>query len=668
MKRIATRLMQHTTDLAVLSLALWLAFLLRFDWTYSWYWAKQAAILWPYVVGLQFVVLVAAGVTRLAWRYVSLRDARRITGAIAVSSALLLGLRIGVPNLTQIPHARYLMIPIGVICIDFALALLGIAGVRGLRRALAEWSDARRRRHDSAPRVATILIGAGRAGVMVAREIEERPDLGIAPVGFVDDDRLKVGTMIHGLSVLGTTADLARIRRKTSARQALIAIASARGADIRRIVGACEQAELPAKIIPGMYEILDGRVNLSRIRDVSIEDLLGRDPVSLDTELLVQFIRDKRVLVTGAGGSIGSELCRQIARLRPACLVLVERAEFHLFTIHHEMTGEFPNLDVRPRLCDVCDTKRLDAVFDLDAPHVVFHAAAHKHVPMMEWNPGEAIKNNVFGTMKVADAADRHGAEAFVLISTDKAVNPTSVMGATKRVAEMYLQALSSRTVTKLVAVRFGNVLGSAGSVIPTFKAQIAAGGPLTVTHPQMKRYFMTIPEASQLVLQAAAMGRGGEIYVLDMGEPVRIADLARDLIKLSGLEPDEDIRIEYTGIRPGEKLFEEIGFDAEKMEKTRHPKIFVGRLASVGPARMQEATDLLSALTGSNDVAAVRAGLRAVVPEMREPSADDEPEESGPRPRASSAPPDPSARKATPQPRAPGTRKAAARNASGDN
>ncbi len=323
--------------------------------------------------------------------------------------------------------------------------------------------------------------------------------------------------------------------------------------------------------------------------------------------------------MTGAGGSIGSELCRQIARFGPATIILAERAEFHLFTIHQELTNTFPDVPLKPCLCDVCDSRRVDAVFRHECPEIVFHAAAHKHVPMVEWNPGEAIKNNVFGTKKVADCADKYGVEAFVFISTDKAVNPTSIMGATKRVAETYIQALSTRSATKYVAVRFGNVLGSAGSVIPTFKAQIAAGGPVTVTHPEMKRYFMTIPEACQLVMQSAVMGASGEILVLDMGESVRIVDLARDLIRLSGFEPGLDIRIVFSGIREGEKLFEELGFDQEKMAKTRHPKIYVGKLEPYPWEEILAHLHRLSLVTGTLNADEVRIALKSVVPEMQD-------------------------------------------------
>jgi FlaA1/EpsC-like NDP-sugar epimerase len=620
MQRLAVRSTQVLIDLTVLAAAFALAFVARFDGDIPAPAFRQMVLLLPYVIAFQYGMLVLFGVTSFAWRYLSLREVGRIGLALGAAALVLLAGRLLAPSLGPAwVHAKHAAIPIGVNLINFTLGFLGIAGVRGARRMLAERSSRSglSANHRAAQR-RTLLIGAGEAGALVAREIANRPDLGICPIGFLDDDRTKHGLEIHGVKVIGSIDDLPGVAQKLNAQQGLISMASAPGETIRRIMRLCEAVDLPVKIIPGIFEILDGRVNLSRIRSVSIGDLLGRPPVQLDVPELEAFIRGKRVLVTGAGGSIGSELCRQIAGFGPASLTLVERAEFHLFTIHQELIKRFPALPVRPRICDVCDSRRLDAVFAEDCPEVVFHAAAHKHVPMMEWNPGEALKNNVFGTRKVADAADKYGTSTFVLISTDKAVNPTSIMGATKRVAEMYVQALSRRSKTKYLAVRFGNVLGSAGSVIPIFQQQIAAGGPVTVTHPDMKRYFMTIPEACQLVIQAGAMGRGGEIFVLDMGTPMRIVDLARDLIRLSGFEPDVDIRIEYTGVRPGEKLFEELGFDAEKMDKTRHDKIFVGRLSPCDYQKVEQDLVMLSRFTACQSSEEVRAALQQVVPEMQ--------------------------------------------------
>jgi FlaA1/EpsC-like NDP-sugar epimerase len=427
---------------------------------------------------------------------------------------------------------------------------------------------------------------------------------------------VKTGSTIGGLSVLGMTKDVREIAERKHARRALITIANAPGEQIRRITELCRDAELETKIIPGISEIVGDKVNLSRIREVEIEDLLGREPVHLDEAIVGASIGSRVVLVTGAGGSIGSELCRQVCRFGPSRLVLVERFENALFEIHRELAAAFPHVPIEPRVADVCDAARMNGIFDAYKPELVFHAAAHKHVPMMEWNPGEAVKNNIGGTRTVADLAHRHGAQRFVLVSTDKAVNPTSVMGATKRVAELYLQALSTRSSTRFVTVRFGNVLGSAGSVIPIFRQQIAKGGPITVTHPNMQRYFMTIPEASQLVLQAGAMGDGGEIFILDMGEPVRIVDLARDLIILSGLRPGEDIEITFSGVRPGEKLVEELSTAIENADRTKHPKIFIGHV--IAPPQDAVVRDVAALVELAAEPERIRDALVGLVPEYR--------------------------------------------------
>ena len=616
MTRLAFRTAQHVADLLVLSAALALSFLLRFDFDLPQQMLKRLLFLWPYVVLLEWVILTAAGVPKFAWRYVGLREASRILTATGVAAVILLVLRL----LTglwvgQVGWLQYGLLPMGVITANFGLAFLGVTGIRALRRLAFERAQ-RRRRGPAKSQVPTLLIGAGRAGLQVAKELASRPDLGIRAVGFVDDDPNKRGSMLHGIPVLGRSDDLTSLVHKYGAAQAVITIASASGATIRDLVKRCEAAGITAKIIPAIHEILDGRVNLSRIREVSIEDLLGRDAVHLEMDKVSAQVRDQVVLVTGAGGSIGSELCRQLVRHQPREIVLVERSEPALFQIFHELRHSSP---VRPVLCDVTDAARVEAVFAQHRPHMVFHAAAHKHVHLMEWNPGEAIKNNVFGTRTVAEASARHGVATFVMVSTDKAVNPTSIMGATKRAAELSIQAIAADSDTRFVAVRFGNVLGSTGSVIPIFKDQIDRGGPVTVTHPAMKRYFMTIPEASQLVIQAGVMGRGGEIFVLDMGEPVLILDLARDLIKLSGLEPDRDIAIEFTGVRPGEKLFEEFAFDAERMDKTRHPKIYVGRITPLPTDKIRAGLTRLRGVADTNpDRAAAEAALRLLVPEMQ--------------------------------------------------
>lgn len=618
MRRHVLRFSQLAIDLAVLSLAFAAAFFMRFDWRPPADMVGRLALTAPYVVLGEYLVLWLAGVHKFSWRYIGLREVGRIFVAALFASVILLWTRIGLAELQDThPYLRHGVIPLGVIAANFVLVFLGIAGVRVLRRILGEHLDSRAISADREP-VPTMLVGAGAGGVLMTKELANRPDLGLCAVGFLDDDPAKVGTIVNGVPVRGTTDRLAELCEKHGAKQVLITMASAPGSTIRRIAQLAEDAGLPTKIIPGLFEIAGGRVELARIRPVAIEDLLRREPVELDNEAIAQDLRDRVVLVTGAGGSIGSEICRQVAAFEPSRLLLVERSENNLFEIHRELVQRHPRIEIVPLIADVTDGERMRDVFRAHTPYAVFHAAAHKHVPMMEWNPGEAIKNNIFGTKNVADLAHEHDVASFVMISTDKAVNPTSVMGASKRVAEMYVQALASRSDTRFVTVRFGNVLGSAGSVIPIFRQQIASGGPVTVTHPDMRRYFMTIPEACQLVLQAGSMGEGGEIFVLDMGEPVKIVDLARDLIRLSGFRPDEDIAIEFTGVRPGEKLFEELATDAEHAEKTRHPKIFVGRREAAEWNVVQRHLETLSACLERPTHERVVATLRECVPEYR--------------------------------------------------
>jgi FlaA1/EpsC-like NDP-sugar epimerase len=613
--RYLNKSLQIVLDAGVLSAAYWLAFLFRFEFRLPSAWLTVVLITWPYIVALQYGALLALGVPSLSWRYVGIRDALRILGALAVATGVFVIVRIGFRDVGE--HLDFLLIPLGVLGMNFILAVGGLVGLRATRRLYGE-SQERQRRDSGGQRHRVLLIGAGQAGVLVAREISSRPDLGLDPVGFLDDDIHKQGTRISGLAVLGTTAQLAAIAAKKRVHRVLITIANAPGHQIRRITMACHAAGLDTKIIPGIYEIVGDRVNLSRIRQVAIEDLLGRAPVQLDEVSVSSSVQGKVAMVTGAGGSIGSELCRQLCRFSPSRLLLVERAENALFEIHRELLAAFPEVTIEPVVADVCDQPRMEQLFARFSPAVVFHAAAHKHVPMMEWNPGEAVKNNVLGTRTVAQLADRHRVAQFVLVSTDKAVNPTSTMGATKRCAEIYVQALSQRSSTRFVTVRFGNVLGSAGSVIPIFKEQIARGGPVTITHPDMRRYFMTISEAAQLVVQAGAMGHGGEIFILDMGQPVKIVDLARDLITLSGFRPDDDIEIAFTGIRPGEKLFEELSTDNEHAEKTKHPKIFIGRIRAHQWEQVERDLAPLAELANSRDENSIRRALAAIVPEYQ--------------------------------------------------
>ena len=421
-----------------------------------------------------------------------------------------------------------------------------------------------------------LIVGAGNAGEALLREIHRMPVVQYEVIGLIDDDPAKQGSHIHGIPVLGTVDKLPQICKEYNIDEIAIAMPSASHQQLRRVIQVCNGTKIRFRTVPSITDIASGKFSVSQIRDVDIKDLLGREAVQLELESIEAFAKDKVILVTGAGGSIGSEMCRQLSIFKPKLLLLVEQAENPLFYIERELRKSFPDVCMEPIICNITDKIHLDKIFDKYKPQIVIHAAAHKHVPLMELNPAQAIRNNIIGTKTVADAAEKYGVNNFVMISTDKAVNPTSIMGSSKRIAEMYIQDLSRTSKTHFVTVRFGNVLDSEGSVVPIFKKQIAEGGPVTVTHPEMKRYFMTIPEASQLVLQAATMGKGGEIFVLDMGEPVKIADLARELITLSGFSPEEDIEIQFTHPRPGEKLFEELSIEGEDMQRTRHPKISI--------------------------------------------------------------------------------------------
>lgn len=462
------------------------------------------------------------------------------------------------------------------------------------------------------PQRNVLIIGAGDAGAVIAREIQRYHSDGRVVVGFIDDDKKKLRQQMFGVKVLGDRFSIKENVVRYDVDEIIIAMPSVKGDDIRQIIEIAQRTKCRLKILPGVYEIINGDASVSKLRDVQIEDLLGRKPVELDNTAVSAYIKDKIVLITGAGGSIGSEICRQVAKMQPKEMLLLGKGENSIYEIHQELLGTHPEIKKVPIIADVRDRDRIEEIMDKYHPQVVFHAAAHKHVPLMEYQPIEAVKNNVLGTKTVAEEASAHNVETFVMISTDKAVNPTSVMGCTKRVAEMFVQSMNAISKTRFVAVRFGNVLGSRGSVIPLFKKQIAKGGPVTVTHPDMKRYFMTIPEASQLVLQAGAMANGGEVFVLDMGEPVKICDLARDLITLSGFTPDVDIEIKYTGLRPGEKLFEELLSAEDGTDTTAHEKIFTARIKEVDKEQMDSYVDELLSHTDDEEVVTT---LQKVVP-----------------------------------------------------
>jgi FlaA1/EpsC-like NDP-sugar epimerase len=612
-KRSLVRQTQVALDAAAFTGAFILAYLFRFDFSIPrWAFVGMLSQL-PYVVVAQVASLWLFGVYRLIWRYVGLADLRRFFAAAAVGTAPLIVGRVVFSG----PLAGF-RVPVSVTLMFSLLGLGAVLGLRILRRMLYEHfeksaSAMERKRETRKP---VLLVGAGRAGVLAVREIFGRGDVGIEVKAFVDDDPQKIGSVINGIKVLGTSEDIPRIVRELEIDHVVITIAKGSRTEILRIVEICDKVPVKVRIIPGIYDILQGRVALNPIRDIEIEDLLGRDPVRLDAAGLHGFLGDRVVMVTGAGGSIGSELVRQVARYEPRRILLVERAEPFLFQIEQEMRRHYAAIDAVPLIADVGDEERMSTIFATHKPDLVLHAAAHKHVPMMEWNPGEAVKNNVLGTLRLGRVAGENGCKAFVLISTDKAVNPTSIMGASKRVAELVVQGLEEKYDTKYVAVRFGNVLGSTGSVVPIFKEQIRRGGPVTVTHPDMTRYFMTIPEAAQLVLQAGAIGEGGEIFILDMGKPVKIVDVARDMIRLSGLRPDEDIQIDFTGLRPGEKLFEELGTTEDRVEKTKHPKIFIGRIPRMDPVLVGRGLERLAEVARNGDEADLREALAVLVPE----------------------------------------------------
>jgi len=556
------------------------------------------------------------------WRYVSISDLLGILRASLASTLIIVVVWFAV--MLHVPAVRRAL-PVGIAAISQGVFMADLFGTillpAGLRMLIRLYHEEFRTVQGRQLK-RFLIVGAGNAGEALLREIQRMRVLQYDVVGFIDDDPAKQGMNIHDAPVLGTVEQLSEICQKRDIEEIAIAMPSATHQQLRRVVQVCEGTKIRFRTVPSITDIASGKLRVSQIRAVDINDLLGRAVVQLDTGLIESFARDKTILVTGAGGSIGSEMCRQICQFAPRRLLLVEQAENPLFYIERDLRKHFPNVPMHSLVCNITDRPRVEETFARHRPEVVIHAAAHKHVPLMECNPGEAIKNNVVGTQIVADAADKYGAAHFVMISTDKAVNPTSIMGASKRVAEMYIQDLGKTSVTQFVTVRFGNVLASEGSVVPIFKKQIAEGGPVTVTHPDMKRYFMTIPEASQLVLQAATMGKGGEIFVLDMGDPVKIVDLAKELITLSGFRPGEEIQIVFTGLRPGEKLFEELRIEGEDMQRTRHPKISIWKNIPMDRGRLRAAIAELISTSATQDHGAIAACIKRLVPEYANNSA----------------------------------------------
>ena len=547
-----------------------ISLLIRFDGYITSHYLHQMIDALPIMVISYIVMLLSMHLYTRIWRYAGMRE------MVAVLIATTLGAGLFYTGMYVFDKS----LPRSIYLISWILS----TGVIGIGRMVLHYIAMRYggKQSTDADMVNTLIIGAGDAGATIAREIERYHKRSRKVIGFIDDDEAKFNRLMGGVRILGNRHDIPSIVKENKVKEIIIAMPSVTRNEIRNIMEICSPLKCKVNTLPGMYQLLDDEVLVSHLHPVSIEDLLERDEVRLDMDVVEHYIRDKVVLVTGAGGSIGSEICRQIMRVGPKQLLLLGHGENSIYLINQELKNIYKDGPIIPIIADIRDKQQLDQIFTQYNPQVVFHAAAHKHVPLMEIQPMAAVLNNIYGTRNVADVAGRHGVERFVMISTDKAVNPTSVMGATKRVAEKVIISMNDTYDTKYITVRFGNVLGSRGSVIPLFKKQIEAGGPVTVTDPEMTRYFMTIPEASQLVLQAGAMGKGGEVFLLDMGEPVKIIDLARNMIRLSGLEPDKDIHIKITGLRPGEKKYEELLTSEEGTNRTNHTKIFEAPLDTV--------------------------------------------------------------------------------------
>ncbi len=545
------------------------------------------------------------------WRYASVREFLSLIGAIVCGTFALMFFLYVAHLLRILQYSGNLLDSWVVFSMDgiYNIVLIGLAKY-SLRIA-----EEYQRKQVATPRIKVLIVGTGEAGIGVLRGIRNHPEKGYLPVGFITDNREKVGQSIQGLEVLGTTRELAYIVRRQQIDEIVIAMPSASESKVREIVRQHKYKGCKFKIVPSIHAILDGHVSISQIRDVRVEDLLNRSTSSIDLAEVSKYLSGKRVMVTGAGGSIGSELCRQVAKFGPELLILVGRGENSLYHIDIELSESDPNVNRAVIVGDIRDRAKIDRVMQRYRPHIIFHAAAHKHVKFMEIHPDEAVKNNILGTKSLIDAAIKHHVQAFILVSSDKAVNPTSVMGASKRVTEKLIQSKAKRNGTDFIAVRFGNVIDSRGSVLPNFKRQIAKGGPVTVTHREVTRFFMTIPESVQLLIQAGAMGNGGEIFILDMGEPIKILDLAQDLIRLSGLEVDQDIKIEFTGLEPGEKLYEELLTPKEGVTATKHQRIFVGQLETIEETELLAHIDALEGLSDRLDTEGIIGKLQEIVP-----------------------------------------------------
>ena len=602
-------------DAGLITLSLFLSYSLRFNTLDINVHLPEILSILPVILLMRLGVFVSIGLYRGMWRYTGMHDLVTLIKAVTLSSGLSMALLFLMYRLADNPRS--------VFVIDWFVVLVLVGGSRFAYRLYHEGWNKQDSGNLSTAR-SVLIVGAGRGGEMILREIHSNPRLNYTPIGLVDDDRKKRNMTIHGYRVLGNTRDIPTIVDNYNVKEVFLAIPTASGAAKRRIMLTCKSAGVKSKTLPGVGELLRGTAKVSLLREFQIEDLLGRDPAKLDSALIKEYLRDKTVMITGAGGSIGSELCRQVAQFSPKRIILFERSEFNLYQIHMNLLEMFPELKINAIIGDLLNQNRVEQTLAKFMPEVVFHAAAYKHVPLMEMNPIEALQNNIQGTSIIAHCAHVYGVRKFVMVSTDKAVRPTNIMGVSKRIAELICQSVGNNSKTQFVTVRFGNVLNSVGSVIPLFKHQIEKGGPITVTHPEIYRYFMTIPESVQLIMQAGAMGKGGEVFILDMGEPVKIVDLARDMISLSGLEPDKDIKIVYTGLRPGEKLYEELLTAGEEIKSTLHEKIKVAGSESIDwPIVMNNIESLLDSLQEgfSRDVL---QKIKGIVPEFQ-------PENGGP-------------------------------------
>jgi len=599
-------------DILLLFLAYFFAYYIRFEGDLPFQELDNffKSVIW--IIPIKIVALFYFDLYKGMWRYTGIYDAINVVKAALVSSIIV--------ALILISTIHFIGFSRGVFAIDFMLTLLLVGGFRiGIRLTFNLISSEKAPLFKSSTRDATkvLVIGAGDAGEKLAREIRENPALNYDLVGFVDDNPNKVGRAIHGVTILGELDDTKSIAESNRVDEIIIAMPSASATEMRRVIKLCDSTGFPYKTIPGISELIEGKVEVSAIREVRYEDLLGRKPVELEVEKIGGYLTGKKVMVTGGAGSIGSELCRQIVPFKPERLIIVDQNESGLYETEMDFVARYPGLKVVAVLGPVQSKERMEKVFLEHQPQVVFHAAAYKHVPMMEIHPWEAVFNNIVGTQTILEFCHENGVDRTVIVSTDKAVRPTNVMGASKRVAELLGQSYASEHNIRCMAVRFGNVVGSVGSVVPLFKNQIERGGPVTVTHPEVTRYFMTVPEASRLILQAGAMGQNDEIFVLKMGTPVRISDMARDLITLSGFKPDEDIEVKYVGLRPGEKLYEELITEGEGVRETRHEDIMVletGDCLSLN--RINEHIKTLVRLAEAGDAGGIKAELKRMVPE----------------------------------------------------